>query len=224
MSRIVKLISLMIALILLLTGCSSPRSGGERTEPAVTLTALQYEIENIAVDFSNLWFFRQIEQQTGVHVDFTEVKDPEWNSSVSLAFAKGKMPDLILRGSLDVEEYGVTRHKLVPLDEYMDRGFLPTYTARMDEAGLREPLTASDGHISQLGFLRVHFGEQSGTIATCGNFEFLSLYPSKRTHLWVHGDVDHGSQLQMCLMNTHWGVDKLSDSYNRALDGQMYTF
>ena len=78
--------------------------------------------------------------------------------------------------------------------------------------------------LSQLGFLRVHFGEQSGTIATCGNFEFLSLYPSKRTHLWVHGDVDHGSQLQMCLMNTHWGVDKLSDSYNRALDGQMYTF
>ena len=153
MSRIVKLISLMIALILLLTGCSSPRSGGERTEPAVTLTALQYEIENIAVDFSNLWFFRQIEQQTGVHADFTEVKDPEWNSSVSLAFAKGKMPDLILRGSLDVEEYGVTRHKLVPLDEYMDRGFLPNYTARMDEAGLREQLTASDGHIYQLGFL-----------------------------------------------------------------------
>ena len=35
------------------------------------------------------------------------------------------MPDLILRGSLDVEEYGVTRHLLVPLDEYMARGCCP---------------------------------------------------------------------------------------------------
>ena len=119
----------------------------------MTLTALQYEIENIAVDFSSMWFYQQLEEQTGVHVDFIEVKDSEWSSSVSLAFVKGKMPDMILRGSLDVEEYGVTRHLLVPLDEYIDRGFLPNYARRMEEAGLREQLTASDGHIYQLGFL-----------------------------------------------------------------------
>jgi len=115
--------------------------------------ALQYEIDNIAVDFNSLWYYRQIEQQTGVHVDFTEIKDSEWSSSVSLAFAKGKMPDIILRGSLDVEEYGVSQHLLVPLDEYMAKGYLPNYTERMDRAGLREQLTASDGHIYQLGFL-----------------------------------------------------------------------
>ena len=100
-----------------------------------------------------MWYFRQIEQQTGVHVDFNEVKDSEWSSSVGLAFAQGKMPDMILRGSLDVEEYGVKRHLLVPLDEYIEKGFLPNYAARMDQAGLREQLTASDGHIYQLGFL-----------------------------------------------------------------------
>ena len=144
---------LLLAAALLLTGCASRTP--ERTEeaPASTLTALQYEIENVAMDFSSMWYFQQIEQQTGVHVNFNEVKDSEWQSAVSLAFVKGKMPDLILRGSLDTEEYGVTRHLLVPLDEYMKKGFLPNYTARMDQAGLREQMTSSDGHIYYLGFL-----------------------------------------------------------------------
>ena len=153
MNRIMKTACLLLAALLLLAGCSAPPENGESAAPRASLTALQYEIENIAVDFSSMWYFQQIEQQTGVHVDFREVKDSEWSSSVGLAFAKGQMPDMILRGSLDVEEYGVTRHLLVPLDEYIEKGFLPNYAARMDQAGLREQLTASDGHIYQLGFL-----------------------------------------------------------------------
>jgi len=144
----------------LLTGCAVMLAGcaarpAEQTEgkKPVQLTALQYEIENMAVDFDNLWFFRQMEEQTGVHVDFSDVKDSEWASSVALTFARGNLPDLILRGSLDVEEYGVSRHLLVPLDEYMDRGFLPNYASRLSEGNLREQLTASDGHMYELGFL-----------------------------------------------------------------------
>ena len=153
MNRTVKTISLLTAVLFLLTGCTASRQEVSSSASVVSLSALQYEIENIAVDFSSMWYYRQIEQQTGVHVDFNEVKDSEWSSSVGLAFAKGKMPDMILRGSLDVEEYGVTRHLLIPLDEYIDKGLLPNYASRMEQAGLREQLTASDGHIYQLGFL-----------------------------------------------------------------------
>ena len=153
MKRMTLLICLAAAAVLLLTGCTSPGTEDKKTAASVNLSALQYEIENIAVDFSSMWYFRKIEEQTGVHVDFNEIRDSEWTSSVNLAFAKGKMPDLILRGSLDVEEYGVSRHLLVPLDDYIDRGFLPNYAGRMEKAGLREQLTASDGHIYQLGFL-----------------------------------------------------------------------
>ncbi len=153
MNRIAKMICLLAAAVVLLAGCSPQDPETKPSGASVSLSALQYEIKNIAVDFTSMWFFRQIEEQTGVHVDFTEVKDSEWKSSVSLAFTRGKMPDMILRGSLDVEEYGVTRHLLVPLDEYISQGFLPNYASRMDQAGLREQLTASDGHIYQLGFL-----------------------------------------------------------------------
>lgn len=143
----------VFAAVLLLSGCAAGKPDQQAPAPAVSLTALQYEIENVAVDFSNMWFYQQIEAQTGVHVDFDEVKDSEWDSSVSLAFAKGKLPDLILRGSLDVEEYGVSRHLLVPLDEYIQRGLMPNYAARLENSGLRDQLTASDGHMYQLGFL-----------------------------------------------------------------------
>lgn len=183
MNRTIRIISLLAAVLFLLTGCAAPQQEESPPVPGVSLSALQYEIDNIAVDFSRMWFFRQIEQQTGVHVDFKEVKDSEWSSSVGLAFAKGQMPDMILRGSLDVEEYGVTRHLLVPLDEYIDRGFLPNYAKRMEQAGLREQLTASDGHIYQLGFLI------SQDVNTNGHF-FINSAWLDRLHLSVPETVD----------------------------------
>lgn len=148
-----KIICLLLACATALSGCAARPAVEEAPAPAVTLSALQYELENIAIDFNHLWFFQRVEEQTGVHVDFDEVKDSEWSSSVSLAFARGRMPDLILRGSLDVEEYGVRRGLLVPLDAYIDGGAMPNYAARLAESGLREQLTASDGHMYQLGFL-----------------------------------------------------------------------
>jgi len=153
MKRVVTLLCLLTALILVLSGCTSTKTEQSGTDSVVTLSAMQYEIDNIAIDFNHLWYYQQIEEQTGVHVDFNAVKGAVWDSSLGMAFDSGKMPDLILRGSLDVEEYGVTRHLLVPLDSYLDQGLMPNYTVRMDEAGLRDQMTASDGHIYQLGFL-----------------------------------------------------------------------
>ncbi len=153
MNRCCKIVCLLLAGALLLSGCTASVRESSGASPSVSLTALQYEIENIAVDFNNMWFFQQIEDQTGVHVSFDEVKDPEWVNSVSLAFARNKQPDLILRGSLDIEEYGVSRHLLLPLDEYMAKGFLPHYAALLENSGLESQLTASDGHMYQLGFL-----------------------------------------------------------------------
>ena len=80
MRRSIRLTGILTALFLLLCGCAE-RSGPETAEPQkVSLSALQYEVDNIAVDFGNLWFYQQLEEKTGVHVDFTEVKDTVWNS------------------------------------------------------------------------------------------------------------------------------------------------
>lgn len=144
---------LVFSLALLLQGCSGRAPETAEPRETVTLSALQYELENIAVDFNALSYYDRIAEQTGVRVDFEDVKDSEWTSGVSLTFARGDLPDMILRGSLDIEEYGVSRHLLLPLEGYMEQGLLPNYTKRLEESGLRNQLTASDGHIYQLGFL-----------------------------------------------------------------------
>ena len=145
------LIAAEVVMLVFLSGCSRQESGQKKTEP-VTLRAMQYEVENQAIDFQDLWYFQEIEKQTGVHIQFDDVKDSEWDTRLSLMFASGTYPDLILRGSLDVEEYGVSQHLIMPIDSYMDEGKLPNYTAKLDEK-TRERLTSSDGHIYQLGFL-----------------------------------------------------------------------
>ena len=55
-------------------------------------------------------------------------------------FASGRYHDLILRGSLDVEDYGVTQHVILPLDDYLEE-YMPTYFSRLsiDNAGSTLP-------------------------------------------------------------------------------------
>ena len=80
---------LLLLLLLTLSGCGD--SIAPETEK-VSLTALQYELENQTLDFDNMWFFQQIEEQTGVHVDFDVVKLSDWTNRVNLMFASGR-PD-----------------------------------------------------------------------------------------------------------------------------------
>ncbi len=141
-------------LLLLLAALSLPGCAGQEPEKAepVSLTALQYELENQSVDFANMWFFQQLEERTGVHVDFEEVKDPDWTTRLSLMFASNDYKDLILRGSLDTEDYGVSQHLLVPLDDYLEQ-YMPTYAARLALDGAGDAIPSSDGHSYYVGFL-----------------------------------------------------------------------
>lgn len=158
--RVVVGIVAALLVLLLFTGCT------KQEKPAaekVNLTALQYEVENQSIDFENLWFFQQIEEETGVHVNFDEVKDPDWVTRLSLMFVSGNLHDLILRGSLDIEDYGVNQHLVLPLDEYLDE-YMPNYTEKLYSDNTYKTFTASDGKTYSIGFLisqgintRAHF-------------------------------------------------------------------
>ena len=74
----------LLTLCFFLCGCAQQQ---EAETPRVSLTALQYELENQNTDFANMWFFHQIEEETGIHVEFEEVKDQDWTSRLSLMFA-----------------------------------------------------------------------------------------------------------------------------------------
>ena len=108
-----KIVSVLLALALTLT-----LVGSAVAEDKVNLTAFQYTLENQSTDFNNLWFFQQLEEKTNTHVDFTMVKDGDFQTQLNLMFISGKYMDMILRGSTDIEDYGVNQGLLMPLDDF----------------------------------------------------------------------------------------------------------
>jgi putative aldouronate transport system substrate-binding protein len=118
----------------------------------ISLSAFQYELDNQAIDFANLWFYKQLEEKTNVHVEFEEVKEVDWTAKLNLMFASGNLSDIIMRGTLDVEEYGVVQKLLVPLDEYLP-ACMPAYYSRLQMNGSGSSIPASDGKSYYIGFL-----------------------------------------------------------------------
>ena len=121
-SKSARLACFFVLLLLCLAGCTKETA---QEESVTSLTALQYELENQTIDFSDMWFYDQLEEKTNVHVDFEEVKDADWVTRTSLMFASNSYKDMILRGYLDTEEYGVSQGLIVPLDAYIEE-YMPT--------------------------------------------------------------------------------------------------
>ena len=143
-----KIVSVLLALALTLT-----LVGSAVAEDKVNLTAFQYTLENQSTDFNNLWFFQQIEEKTNTHVDFTMVKDGDFQTQLNLMFISGKYMDMILRGSTDIEDYGVNQKLLMPLDEYITEDIMPNYVSRLNLNNAGDSIPASDGHSYYIGYL-----------------------------------------------------------------------
>ena len=154
-----KLVSLLLALAML---CSLTAAVAEAAQEPVTITAFQYELGNQEIDFANLWFFQELEKKTGVHVEFQEVKDADWSTQLNLMFASGDYSDVILRGSVDIEEYGVSQGILIPLDEYLEKD-MPNYYSRLNLNSANASIPASDGKSYYVGYLQAQNVNHMGT-------------------------------------------------------------
>ncbi|MBR2822328.1 MAG: extracellular solute-binding protein [Clostridia bacterium] len=153
-----KLVSLLLALCMLMS------VGAALAEEKVELTAFQYALENQNTDFNDLWFFDELEAKTNTHVTFDMVKDADWATSSNLMFAvPDKMPDMILRHAVDVEEYGVSQGLLLPLDEYLTEEIMPNYVSRLNINNAGDSIPASDGKTYYIGFLMAQNVNHTGT-------------------------------------------------------------
>jgi len=155
-----KLTALLLALSLCVLLALPALAEGEEK---VTLTAFQYALENQNTDFNNLWFFQELEEKTGIHVDFRMIKDADWETQLNLMFASGQMTDMILRGNVDVEEYGVSQGLLLPLDEYLTEDIMPNYLSRLNMNNAGDSIPASDGKSYYIGYLMAQNVNHSGT-------------------------------------------------------------
>ncbi len=132
---------------------STPKKGADQgSDEPITLHVFQYVLENQQVDFENLWFYKELEKKTGIHVDWELVKDGDWKTRLNLMFASTNWPDVIIRGDVDVEEYGVTQQILVPLDDYLEEN-MPNYYSRLFMNSANASIPASDGKMYYIGNL-----------------------------------------------------------------------
>ena len=125
-------------------------------EPITLKVMLAIRDVDSLIEPNEMPLIQNLEQKTGVHVEWEVIKTADWDTKLNLMFASGEYPDIILapRASVDIEEYGVTQKLLVPVDELTDQ-YMPTYTERIaaEDTDPTVSLVASDGQKYSVGYL-----------------------------------------------------------------------
>lgn len=117
----------------------------------VTLDVMAVADPSVSVDYENMAFWKMVEEETGVKVNWTVAKGDEFTQKKNLMFASGEYPDVILGGGINANEeesYGVEQQILVPLDEYVNEEWMPNYYGLLEtRPNFRKQMIATDGHI-----------------------------------------------------------------------------
>jgi len=138
---------------------TDPPAGGPNvdapiTDGPITLKVWQWALDNQSTDFENLWYYQQMAAHTNIHLDWTVIKESEWNEKLNLMFLSNEFPDLIIRPnlSLNIEDLGVVQGLLMPLDDYIEEN-MPNYSSRLGMNNVTDVLRASDGKMYYIGYL-----------------------------------------------------------------------
>ena len=144
-----KLISLVLALMLLAV------AGLACAEKEIDVMIWYRDIDDL--NFAEMPYFNDpefgITAQSGVHANFNQVKGGDWSTKLNLMLASGEYPDIIQRGDINLEMYGVDQEILIPLDEYID-AYMPNYKALLEkDPQMAQGLRSSDGKTYQIGWI-----------------------------------------------------------------------
>lgn len=126
---------------------ASPASGSEKK----TIEVMMHTRD--AADFQNMEFYKNLEEQTNVKANLTTVMGIDWTTKTNLMFASGDYPDIILRGGIDMEMYGVDQKILIPLDDLVEQ-YMPVYKEILyKDPEMPDLIRASDGYMYNTGWM-----------------------------------------------------------------------
>lgn len=117
----------------------------------VTIDVMALADASVSVDYGNMAFWKMVEEETGVKVNWTVAKGDEFTQKKNLMFASGEYPDVIFGGGISTKEeesYGVEQQILIPLDEYVNEAWMPNYYGLLESRpNFQKQMVATDGHI-----------------------------------------------------------------------------
>ncbi len=131
----------------------------------ITLKAMQYIRDTDATQMEGLWYAQKVEEDTNIHIDYTQVNQSDWSTQMNLMFASNDYPDIIVDASspkaINSEIYGVDQKILVPLNDLIDQ-YMPTYKGRLDQDPAPwSGLIKSDGNMYAIGAI-ADYGSNCG--------------------------------------------------------------
>jgi len=143
---------------------SGPNVEAPITDEPITLKVWQWALDNQATDFENLWYYQQMAAHTNINLDWTVIKESEWNESINMMFLGTDLPDVIIRPNigLNIEDLGVTQGLIMPLDDYIEDN-MPNYSSRLGMNNVSDVLRASDGNMYYIGYLVAQNINHDGT-------------------------------------------------------------
>jgi putative aldouronate transport system substrate-binding protein len=143
---------LAVTAMTVFVSCGKSSGGGQTAAASSEPLEVMVWIRDIA-DYSTMGYYKNLEAETGIKANLTTVEGSEWTTKTNLMFASGEYADVILRGGIEVEQYGVDQKILIPLEEYIEK-YMPNYKALLArDPALNDYMRASDGHIYYTGFL-----------------------------------------------------------------------
>lgn len=161
-----KLVSLLLALMLMLSGISALAAEIDLskysqfplvTDGSVTIRVASSRSDADGIDADKMWFWNWLEYATGIHFEVEQILSSVRDEKLSLMFASGDLPDLIYGMSLSTSElvrYGQGEGLLMPLNEYINEDVMPNATAWFEAyPKALAYATAPDGNVYTLPWL-----------------------------------------------------------------------
>ena len=118
----------------------------------VELTFLYVKGAN-TMDFKDNAMFQQMEKDTNVKINWQYAGDADWSEQKSLLLASGDLPDVFFGdNALKDNDIATNLDMFIPLEDYFEK-YCPNISAILDLPGVREKMTAPDGHIYTIPYV-----------------------------------------------------------------------
>lgn len=108
-------------------------------------------------DPEDMWFYKYIENALNINLEVTKFTSENRDEFISLMFADGELPDVIINGRFTTNElvtYGSVEGQLMDLSSYINEDLMPNLCAVYEEhPEYKTAVTDADGHVWSLGYM-----------------------------------------------------------------------
>lgn len=188
MKKIVALIIVWVLTVSVFAGCGSKKTvdskegadtpstshNNKDKEQGDEVEPLDFAVVLLDADLSpnEIQIYQELEEKTGVKINWQTVPDAGWEEKRSLLFASNNLPDAFFGNFIltdnDVLKYG-TQGMLIPLEDYITPEIMPNLSSTFEKyPELKKSVTAPDGHIYGLPSF------DNGSVTTTTNVHYIN--------------------------------------------------